>query len=386
MDNRKDVTPAVVSEVATIYVAIELSRKSWLALVQSPRRERGSRHKLAAADKAGLWAAITREREALLRLGYGSVRVVSCYEAGRDGFWLHRFLAGQGVASQVVDPGSVLVNRRARRAKTDRLDAEGLLRLVMRHDAGDRSLGRMVVVPSVEEEDARRPERERRRLLRERTAHGNRVQGLLALHGIYGYRPLKTDRWARLAEVRCADGAALPPWLRLEIERELERLERVDAQVAALEKVRQTAHKAAPADDPAARVVRLLLRVKAIGLETASVLSHEVLYRRFANRRKVTGFVGLGASPFQSGGIAHEQGLSKAGNKRARAVLVELAWSWLRLQPDSAITQWFKAKAAGANARRRKQLIVAVARRILVALWRYATTGVLPPDVRLKPV
>jgi len=386
MDNRKDVTPTVGSDVATIYVAIELSRKSWLALVQSPRRERASQHKLAAADKAGLWSAIVREREALLGSGYPRVRVVSCYEAGRDGFWLHRFLEGQGVESQVVDPGSVLVNRRARRAKTDRLDAEGLLRLAMRHDAGDHSLGRMVVVPSVEEEDARRPERERRRLLSERTAHGNRVVGLLALHGIYGYRPLKADRRVQLAGLRGDDGRALPARLRLEIERELERLELVSAQIAALEKARQTAHKAAPADDAAAGVVRLLLRVKAIGLETASVLSHEVLYRRFANRRKVASFVGLCGSPFQSGGMAHEQGIAKAGNKRARAVLIELAWSWLRLQPDSEITQWFKTQAAGANARRRKQLIVAVARRILVDLWRYVTTGVLPPGVRLKPV
>ena len=159
MESRKDVTPTVGSDVAMTYVAIELSRKSWLALVQSPRRERASQHKLAAADKEGLWSAISREREVLLGCGYTGVRVVSCYEAGRAGFWLHRFLEGQGVASQVVDPGSVLVNRRARRAKTDRLDAEGLLRLAMRHDAGDHSLGRMVVVPSVAEEDARRPER-----------------------------------------------------------------------------------------------------------------------------------------------------------------------------------------------------------------------------------
>ena len=385
MDYRKDTAPTVRPDVGTIYVAIELSRKSWLLLQQSPRQERASQHKLAAADAAGLWAVIARERDQLLRAGYGRVRVVSCYEAGRDGFWLHRFLVGQGVESQVVDPGSVLVNRRARRAKTDRLDAEGLLRLVMRHDAGDRHLGRMVVVPSVAEEDARRPERERRRLLNERTAHSNRLQGLLALHGVYGYRPLRADRRIQLATLRCADGQALPGWLRIEIERELERLELAEAQVAALEKARRVAHQAAPDDDPVARIVRQLMRLKSIALQTASVLAHEVLYRDFANRRKVTSFVGLCPSPFRSGGLEHEQGLSKAGNKRARAVLLELAWSWVRLQPESAITHWFKTNVAGASKRRRKQLIVAVARRLLVALWRYVTTGELPPGARLKP-
>jgi len=385
MDYRKDTAPAVGSDVATIYVAIERSRKSWLVALQSARQERASRHKLAAADAAGLWSVIARERDGLLRSGAGEVRVVSCYEAGRDGFWLHRFLVAHGVQSQVVDPGSVLVNRRARRAKTDRLDVEGLLRLVMRHDAGDRHLGRMVVVPSVAEEDTRRPERERRRLLSERTAHSNRLQGLLALHGVYGYKPLRSDRRERLAALRCADGQALPAWLRIEIERELERLELVEAQVAALERARRAAQKAAPEDDRVAAIVRQLMRLKSIALETGSVLAHEVFYRHFANRRAVTSFVGLCPSPFRSGGIDHEQGLAKAGNKRARAVMIELAWSWVRLQPDSEITRWFKAHVAGANRRRRKQLIVAVARRVLVALWRYLTTDELPPGARIKP-
>ena len=193
MDNRKSSTPAVTGDVATVFVAIELSGIEWLTALQSPRQEHPGRRKLAAADAAGLWALIERERSALQRAGWREVRVVTCYEAGRDGFWLHRFLVAQGAESWVVDPGSMLVNRRARRAKSDRLDVESLLRVVMRHDAGDCSLGRMVVVPSLAEEDARRPGRERQRLLSERTAHSNRIQALLALHGVYGYRPLRSD-------------------------------------------------------------------------------------------------------------------------------------------------------------------------------------------------
>jgi transposase len=386
MDNRKSSAPTVVSDVATVYVAIELSLKNWLAALQSPRQERASRHKLAAADGRGLWAMIERERTALLRSGHSEVRVVTCYEAGRDGFWLHRFLLAHGAESQVVDPGSVLVNRRARRAKSDRLDVEGLLRLVIRHDAGDRHLGRMVAVPSVAEEDARRPGRERQRLLSERTAHNNRIQGLLATHGAYGYRPLRGDRWVRLAALRCADGQPLPAQVRSEIERELHRLEYVDAQIAALEKQRAADIAAAPADDGAVRQLKALRRLRGFGIEFSSMLAREVYYRRFANRRQVASYVGLTPSPFLSGATDHEQGIAKAGNRRARSTAIELAWLWLRHQPDSALSRWFHARL-GANKSRRLKciLIVALARKLVVALWRYLTTGLLPQGAQLKP-
>jgi len=339
MDNRKSTAPAVVTDVATVYVAIELSMKNWLAAVQSPRQEQASRHKLAPADAGGLWAAIERERAALLHSGHSEVRVVTCYEAGRDGFWLHRFLLAHGAESQVVDPGSVLVNRRARRAKSDRLDVEGLLRLVIRHDAGDRHLGRMVVVPSVAEEDARRPGRERRRLLSERTAHNNRIQGLLATHGIYGYRPLRAERWARLAALHCADGQPLPAQVHDEIVRELHRLEYVQGQIAAVDKQRATFLGEAAADDRGARQAIALMRLRGFGIEFSSMLAREVYYREFANRRKVGSYVGLTSSPFRSGGIDREQGLAKAGNRRARSTAIELAWLWLRHQPDSALSR-----------------------------------------------
>ena len=385
MDNRKRMTPAVVGDSATVYVAIELSGKEWLSALQSPRQEGASRHKLRPADALGLWAVVERERAALLRGGYGAVRVVSCYEAGRDGFWLHRFLVAQGAESWVVDPGSVLVNRRARRAKSDRLDVEGLLRLAMRYDAGDRHLGRMVVVPSVAEEDARRPGRERRRLLSERTAHNNRIQGLLATHGIYCYRPLRADRLGRLAALRCADGQPLPVHVRDEIVRQLDRLDFVNAQIAALEKQRAADIAAAPADDGAVRQLKALLRLRGFGMEFSSMLVREVYYRQFANRRRVASYVGLTASPFRSGTTNHEQGIAKAGNRRARSTAIELAWLWLRHQPDSALSRWFHARLGGTKSRRLKRiLIVALARKLVVALWRYLTTGLLPEGVRLK--
>ncbi len=385
MDYRKDTAPAVAADVATVFVAIELSGKDWLAAVQSPRQERPGRHKLAAADALGLWAVIERERSALQRAGWSKVRVVTCYEAGRDGFWLHRFLVAQGAESFVVDPGSLLVNRRARRAKSDRLDVESLLRLVIRHDAGDCSLGRMVVVPSLAEEDARRPGRERRRLLGERTAHNNRIQGLLALHGIKGYRPLRTDRWVELEKLRRADGQALPAQLHEEIGRELHRLEFVDGQIAAVEKQRVAALAAAPAEDDGARQVKALRRLRGIDIEVATTLVREVYYRPFANRRKVGSYVGLTASPFRSGSTDHEQGIAKAGNRRARSMAIELAWLWLMHQKDSALTRWFYARLGGSKSRRLKRiLIVALARKLIVALWRYLTAGLLPEGALLK--
>jgi transposase len=389
MDNRKDVTPAVGSDVATVYAAMELSLRDWLVLVQSVRQERPRRHKVMARDVAGLWALIEREVAALRAMGYARVRVVTCYEAGRDGFWLHRFLVSHGAESHVADPGSLLVNRRAKRAKSDGIDVAGLLRLVMRHDAGDRHLGRMVVVPSVAEEDARRPGRERLRPgfnPGERTAHSNRIQGLLATHGVHGYRPLRADRWERLAELRCADGQALPAQLHEEIVRELHRLEFADRQIGAVEKQRAAALAAAPATDDDAGKVKALLRLRGFGPEFSTLLVREVYYREFANRRRVGSYVGLAPSPFQSGQTDHEQGIAKAGNRRARSAAIELAWLWLLHQPESALSRWFWARLGTSKSGRLKRiLIVALARKLVVALWRYLTTGLLPEGVRLKP-
>jgi transposase len=382
MDNRTYVTPAVATDVATVYAAIELSRKSWLAAVQSTRDERPSRHGLVAADAPQLWRVIERHRSALHQSGARSVRVVTCYEAGRDGFWLHRFLESQGAESFVVDPGSIEVSRRARRAKSDGLDVEGLLRVVISYDAGERHRCRMVVVPSKAQEEARRPGRERQRLMSERTGQSNRIVGLLATWGIYGYRPLRADRWEQLAALRCADGQAVPAAQHEEIVRGLERLGMVEEQIAAVERQRAAA---LAAGDAGAQHIRALMRFYGIGIEIASTMEREVYFRSFANRRSVGAYFGLSPSPFQSGNSNHEQGISKAGNRRARSVAIEFAWLWLRHQPHSALTRWYYAKLGTSTSKRLKKiLIVALARKLVVALWRYLTTGLVPEGARLK--
>jgi transposase len=325
---------------------------------------------------------IERQRAVLLEGGAPTVRVVTCYEAGRDGFWLHRFLESQGAESYVVDPGSIEVNRRARRAKSDGLDVDGLLRVLISYDVGERHRCRMVVVPSAAQEDARRPGRERQRLMSERTAQNNRIIGLLATHGIYDYHPLQADRWEQLAELRCADGQPLAPALKDEIMRGLERLEMVNAQIKAVEQRRAAALQV---DDEGTRRIQLLMQLNGIGIESATQLEREVFYRSFANRREVGAYIGLSPSPFQSGESNHEQGISKAGNRRARTTMIELAWRWREHQPDSALTHWYRAKLGGSKSKRLKKIwIVALARKLAIALWRYVTTGLVPDGARLK--
>jgi transposase len=309
--------------------------------------------------------------------------VVTCYEAGRDGFWLHRALVSHGAESHVVDPASIEVNRRARRAKSDKLDVDGLLRALISYDAGERHRCRMVAVPSVAEEDARRPGRERQRLVSERVAQSNRISGLLATHGIYGYRPLRADRWDRLAELRCADGRELPELLHEEIVRALTRLEFVQGQIKAVEKRRATK---LGDEDRGARYTRALMRFYGIGIEIASVLAREVYYRDFANRRQVGSYVGLSGSPYQSGERNHEQGISKAGNRLARHKAIELAWLWLKHQPQSALSRWFYARLGTSQSKRFKRILaVALARKLVVALWRYLSAGLVPEGARLEP-
>jgi transposase len=376
-------TPTVRNDVATVYGAIELSRKSWLASVQTTRQGRASRHKLEPGDATGLWRVLERERRRLEHSGVRAGRIVTCYEAGRDGFWLHRFLASQGAESYVVDPASIEVNRRARRAKSDKLDVEGQLRVLMSYDAGERHRCRMVAVPSVAEEDARRPGRERQRLLGERGAQSNRIIGLLATQGIYGYRPLRADRWVRLAELRCADAGELPAALHEEIVRSLTRLEAAQEQIKTVEQQRGAG---LAGDDRATRSIRRLMRFYGIGIEWASTLVREVYYRDFANRRQVASYVGLSPSPYQSGDTNHEQGISKAGNRRARHAAVELAWLWLRHQAQSALSRWFFSRLGASKSKRLKKiLIVALARKLVVALWRYLTQDLVPEGARLKP-
>ena len=357
-----------------------------MVAVHTPLADKIGLHKLKGGDGEGLLALIARLRARLERALGHPVAVVSCYEAGYDGFWLHRLLEAHGIRNCVLDPASLQVNRRARRAKTDRIDAASLLRALMAHARGEPKVVSVVRVPSVAEEDARRLHRERHRLVGERVQHVNRIKGLCATQGVYDFQPLRRNRWQRLAALRTGDGRALPPRLEAELARELKRLEQVLEMIAELEAERD-AIAAAPAPAPAhphAPKIQALARLKGIGPEFATVLVGEVLHRTFDNRRQVAAYVGLAPSPFRSGRIAREQGISKAGNPKARTTMVELAWMWLRHQPESALSQWFRERVGATRGRLRRIAAAALARKLLVALWRYLEAGLVPDGAVLK--
>jgi len=372
---------------AIVFIAIELSKKGWLVAMRGPLTDRISLHRLSAGDARGVIALAERVRAAAVRELGIEVMVASCYEAGYDGFWLHRVLTGAGVSNHVVDPASIHVDRRARRAKTDRIDAQALLRTLMAYRRGEGRVWSVVEPPTPEEEDARRTHRERQNLLKERGRHVNRIKGLCALQGILDYEPMRGDRHKRLTELKTGDGRPLQPRLLAEILRELARLEVVLRQIAELETEREATLKAAPVGTAAPDQVqhaRSLRRLLAIGPETAAVLATEVFFRRFQNRRQLAGYVGLTPSPHMSGGLSREQGIGKAGNPRARTALVEAAWIWLRHQPQSALAKWFSNGVGAQKGRVRRIMIVALARKLLVALWRYVEVGLVPAGAMLR--
>lgn len=366
----------------TIFVAIELSQKTWLVTLHSPDRERISRHKLEGGAHAELLALIERTRaRAAEKLG-SAPRVASCYEAGYDGFWLHRLLEAAGITNFVFDAASIAVEQRARRAKTDRIDGELLLRTLMAYLRGEPRVVRIVRVPGVEAEDARRASRERDRLVTEQTAHTNRIKGLLRLRGMAAGNPRRRDWLSWLARQRDWQGQPLPPHLLAEVTREHARLMLMRDQLAALEQAQ--AAQALPVPAPMAQRRDLLLRLKALGPAFSATLVNELFYKDFRNRREVASYCGLTPSPWKSGGIDREQGISKAGNRRVRDKAVELAWLWLRHQPESALSCWFRTRTANAGKRARRIAIVALARKLIVALWRYLTTGLVPEGATMK--
>lgn len=380
MDIRTETTPTAAREHVTIAVAIELSDVRWLVGLQRGPGARVSVHAVSSGDVDSVVRLIERERGRSAR-GGARADVQLCHEAGRDGFWVHRALVARGYANHVIDPGSISVPRRQRQAKTDRLDVRGLVEVLRAWLGGDRSRCRMVRVPSVADEDARRPHREREHLMTERTRHINRIKALCALHGIKGVEPARGDRREQLARIE----TAVPPLAAAELARELERLELVLRQLGELERARDAALVCPAPDDRGRDRARRLMRVRGIAATAASVLGHEVFYRHFDNRRQLGSLVGLTGTPFASGRVNREQGISKAGNRRARAMMIELAWLWRQYQPDSALTRWFEARVAGAKGRLKRVMIVALARKLLVALWRYLETGVVPAGARLKP-
>jgi transposase len=369
---------------AVVFVAMELSKSTWLLAAQASPSGKTSSHRLESGDVAGLLGLLRRLQAREQQARGDDLQIVVGYEAGYDGFWLQRRLAAEGISCWVMDPGSLQVDRRARRVKTDRLDAAMLLRALMAWWRGDRAACHMVQVPSVEREDVRRTHRERQRLIAERVQHVNRIKGLLANQGIYDVQPLRRDRWERLDELRTGDGRDLSPRLRREIEREFKRLELVLEQIAAVEAERDASVAAPAADDPDAAKVAQLAKLGGIGIELANVLVREALYRSFSNRREVAAYAGLTPSPYTSGERHRDQGISKAGNPLLRKAMIELAWLWLRYQPDSALARWFTERVGVVRGRIRKITAVALARKLLVALWRYLMTGQVPEGAHLK--
>ena len=361
-------------EANELYMAFELAEKNWkLSLGDGARSP--SHYTVAAGDTAALLECIAKAKA---RCGLAQAASVhSCYEAGRDGFWLHRWLIEHGIDNIVVDSASIEVNRRARRVKTDRLDGDKLLAMLIRYGAGERRVWSVVRVPTAEQEDARRAHRELGRLGHERTAHINRIRGLLVLNNRrvkYVGGRLWQRWWAGHAQ-------ELAPGVRAEIERESARLVLVRKQMDTIEAAQRQA--VAAGSEPR---VAGLAQLRGIGVGSGWVLAKELFgWRRFRNRREVAGCLGLTPSPYASGDSETEQGISKAGNRRVRTLLVELAWSWLRYQPQSELSQWFNHRFAAGGKRMRRIGIVALARRLAIALWRYLEHGEIPAGVTLKP-
>ena len=385
LDHLADGAAAIRTQFGAIFVSLELSRSTWLVTSLSPGKgEKMSKHSVPAGDVPELLKLFAElKRKAEVRTGR-SYPIITIQEAGLDGFWLHRVLQQEGIESHIVDPASIAAPRRRRRAKTDRLDGEMLLRALLAYKRGEPRVCAMVVAPSPEEEDRRRLIRERRTLIEERIVHVNRIKGLLFAQGISDYAPLRRDRRARLEAMRTGDGRRLPSHLKTQISRELDRLELLLNQIKAVE-AEQDALLAeaskpkgtAAAPDPA---TMLLLELKSMGPNFVAVLWSEAFYRQFANRRQLAAYAGLAPTPWRSGSIAHEQGVSKAGNPRLRTTMIQLAWLWLRHQKRSALTRWFEAHSK----RGRKSAIVALARKLLVALWKYVTAGVVIEGAMMK--
>ncbi len=427
----------------TLYAVVEVSRKRWVVAIHAPDAGGVGLHAIPAADTAALAGLMDRARDALERERGLRPRVLCGYEAGYEGFWLARRLARLGVETFVLDPASLPADRRAKRVKTDRLDAARMLRALMAIDRGEPQAPGTVRVPSVEEEDRRRLLRERRRLVKQRTMLTNSIKRLLMLHGVFDLAPRKKDFAERLDAARTGYGTPLPPGLHAEVRRASALLAVVEDQITEVEAERdrivaravsgaarvvaertqsgaapvddggkQAVSGATPEDDGEMRVrsgaapmgdgekqarsgappedggesgtmIARLVGLKGVGANDAVLLVREVFCRGFRNRRELAGWAGLTPAPWASGGMARSQGIDKAGPPWLRAQMVQLAWRWLRRQPESALSKWFRARAGTSVGRVRRVFVIALARKLLVALWRYATTGIVPDGAAL---
>ena len=381
--------PAAQGEIATLFVGFELSKATWLIGLYAPQLGKTiSRHKVEGGAFSVALERIAAARRRLENLGK-PVRVVSVYEAGYDGFWLHRRLTAAGIENRVVDAASIPVERRSRRRKTDRIDLELLIRMLLALERGETRICRVVQVPTPNEEDAKRQHRERAVLVAEQTAHTNRIKGILMALGIRDVDPRRRDFVQRLDDLVTGTGEPLPAHTKQALVRERERITLVERQIKDIERAQATAMEAAtqpqgaPGQDAdaaqrSAAQVATLVRLKGIGQISGVPLCREVFYRHFNNRRELASYFGLTPTPFNSGSKRVDQGIGKAGNPRARTLAIEIAWLWVRHQPDSALTKWFVQRVGNATGRIRRIAIVALARKLMVALWRYLTTGLIP--------
>jgi transposase len=366
-------TDSTTAAAPVLYTAFELGWNSWKLAFTVGAAQKPRLRSIPARDTDTLMLEI---RNARRRFGLpDQAPVISCYEAGRDGFWLHRYLAHQGIENLVVDAASIEVNRRKRRAKSDDLDATKLVGMLIRWHLGERKLWGVVHVPTADDEDRRQLHRELIALKGQRTEHTNRIKGLLA--GIGLSTVIDAEFPGRLEGLRQWDGAGVPDGLRQRLLREFERWQLVGRQIHELE-ARRTERIRDP-ETPQGEQVRLLLKLKGIGENTAWLLVREFFgWRGIRNRRELASLAGLTPTPYDSGESRREQGISKAGNRRVRWMMIELAWGWLRYQPESELSRWYQRRFAAGNVRLRKVGIVAVARKLLVALWKYLETGEVP--------
>ena len=367
----------------TLTVVVELSEASWLVAGMIPGIERQPVKK-QEPDPVALLRLLERWRLEAIKAGKTIGQIALAFEAGRDGFWLARWLQARDIAAHVIHSTSVAVSREHRRAKTDRLDTAMLMRVFVGWLRGERGHCRMVAIPTLEQENAKRPSREREGLVGERTRIINRMKATLARLGIRGFNPALRKAPQRLAALRTPEGVPIPPNTLDEFRRDMDRLAVVREQIDGIERARLARLENAPAAGPYA-MVRLLARVVGVGVETADMLVQEVLSRNLRDRRAVARYVGLTGSPDESGKRRREKGLAKAGNPRARRGLIQLAWRFLRFQSGSALAQWYRARTDGPKGARKTTMIVALARKLLIALWRMVTIGDIPVGVALRP-
>src|SRR3954471_20805335 len=370
-------------QATTLVVVVEMSEASWLVAGLVPGVDRQPMKKVAP-DPAELSRLLERWRAEAMRAGRSIGRIALAYEAGRDGFWLARWLRARGVEGHVIHSTSVAVSREHRRAKTGRLDTAMLTRVFLGWLRGERGHCGMVAVPTIEGEDAKRPGRERENLVGERTRIINRMKSDLARLGIRGFKPQLRKAPQRLDTLSTPEGIPIPINTLDEFRRDLVRLALVREQIDAIERTRIAQLEAAPKTGPHA-MVRLLAKILGLGIETADMLVNEVLSRNLRDRRAVARYAGLTGSPDESGKKRRERGLAKAGNARVRRGLVQLAWRFLLFQKESALVLWFRARTESAAGVRKTKMIVALARKLLIALWRMVTTGEVPAGVVLRP-